>query len=230
VVLVVTVRALKLHGGMDKNDLKTENVEAIKKGFANVEKHVDTLKRFGVPFVIAMNHFYLDTDAEVQCVMDLCAERGYDVVVAKGWADGGNGMTDLAKTIVKLCEQDSKLEFMYDVNETIEEKITHIVTKVYGGKDVVFTDEAKEQLETFKRHGWDKMPVCMAKTPNSITDDDKVVGAPKGFTVTVRELRISAGAGFVVALTGKVMTMPGLPKKPAAESIGVNNGKIFGLF
>ncbi|MDD6468237.1 MAG: formate--tetrahydrofolate ligase [Erysipelotrichaceae bacterium] len=231
IVLVVTIRALKLHGGMDKNQLTQENVDAVRAGFANVEKHIETLKAVGVPFVLAMNHFYLDTEAEVACVNDICREKGYPIVLAKGWADGGNGMVDLANKVVELCEEENHFQFIYDVDAPFEEKVLSIVQKVYGGKDVVYTEDALKQLAEFKKFGWDKLPICMAKTPNSLTDDAKVVGRPKDFTITVKELRISAGAGFVVVLTGSIMTMPGLPKVPAANSIGIDeNDKIFGLF
>ena len=231
VVLVVTIRALKLHGEVEQNRLTEENVLAVEKGFENVVKHVETLVSFGVPYIIALNHFYLDTDKEVDKVMELCNEHGYPVSMAKGWEKGGEGMIELAEKVVNLCDEPNHFDFIYDVDETIEQKVEKIVKTVYGGKEVVYTEKAQEQINKFKELGWDNLPVCMAKTPNSLTDNAKIVGRPRDFTITVKELRISAGAGFVVVLTGSIMTMPGLPKKPAAESIGINEeGKTYGLF
>jgi len=231
VVLVVTIRALKLHGEVEQNQLTQENVAAVEKGFENVVKHVETLDSFGVPYVIALNHFYLDTDKEVGKVIELCNQHGYPVSMAKGWEKGGEGMIELAEKVVKLCDEQNHFNFIYDVDDTIEQKVEKIVKTVYGGKEVVYTEKAQEQLKRFRELGWDKMPVCMAKTPNSLTDNAKIVGRPRDFIVTVKELRISAGAGFVVILTGSIMTMPGLPKKPAAENIGIDEkGKTYGLF
>ena len=231
VVLVVTIRALKLHGEVEQSQLTQENVAAVENGFENVVKHVETLEAFAVPYIIALNHFYLDTDKEVEKVLELCATNNYPCSIAKGWEKGGAGMVELAEKVVELCEKPNNFKFIYNVEDTIEKKVEEIVKAVYGGKDVVYTEKAQKQLEEFKKFGWEKMPICMAKTPNSLTDNAKIVGRPRDFTVTVKELRISAGAGFVVVLTGNIMTMPGLPKKPAAESIGITEeGKTYGLF
>ena len=231
VVLVVTIRALKLHGGVLYENLKEENVPAIEKGFENVLKHADTLKKSGIPFVLALNEFYLDTDAEKECVFRLAQENGLSMIAANGWAKGGEGMIELAEEVVRMTEIPSELHNFYELSDTFEEKLNKIVKNVYGGNGFVMTDSAKAQLETFRTFGWDQLPVCVAKTQSSLSDNAKLLGAPKDFTVTVKELRISKGAGFIVVLTGNVMTMPGLPKVPAANQIGVNDdGSIFGLF
>ena len=231
IVLVVTVRALKLHGGVPFADLKEENVPAVEKGFENVVKHADTLSKIGVPFVLALNRFYLDTGEERDTVLRLAKEHGFPIVIANGWEKGGRGMTELAEKVVELTDSPNHFRYIYEESDSFEEKLQKIVREVYGGKDVVFTESAQAQLETFRKFGWDKLPVCVAKTQSSLTDNAKILGAPKDFTVTVRELRISKGAGFVVVLTGSVMTMPGLPKVPAANLIGVNDdGTIYGLF
>ena len=231
IVLVITIRALKLHGGVNKDELATENLEAINKGFGNALKHADTLRQIGVPFVLTLNHFYQDTDKEIELVKKLCRDNGYELVVSDGWAKGSKGMQELGKKVLELTEQPNHFTYLYDLEEPFEKKIEDIVKKVYGGSNVVYTDLAKQQLNQYKKYGWDRLPICMAKTPNSLTDNAKIYGAPKDFAITVKELRISAGAGFVVILTGNIMTMPGLPKVPAAEKIGVDeNNQIYGLF
>jgi len=231
IVLVVTTRALKLHGNVDQTLLNDENVDAVIKGFENVKKHVETINEVGVPCVIALNHFYLDTDKEIEAIKKLCLENGYELSVAKGWEKGGEGMTDLASKVIDACEKKSNFNFIYSQEESIEVKVEKIVHKVYGGKGVIYTEKAQEQLATFKENGWDKLPICMAKTPNSLSDNAKLLGRPTEFDITVKELRISAGAGFVVVLTGSIMTMPGLPKVSAAENIGIDEeGKTYGLF
>ena len=231
VVIVATVRALKMHGGVDVADLQTENVEAMLAGTANLQKHIESIQAFGVPYIVAINKFSKDTPAEVSALLSWCRENGHPVEEADGWANGGKGMTDLAEHVVKLVEEETKYAPIYDVSETIEEKITKIAQIVYGAKDVEFSEEALKKIETFRANGWDKLPVCMAKTQNSITDDANVKGRPVGFTIHVKDLSISAGAGFVVAYTGSILTMPGLPKVPAAVNMGIDeNGKTYGLF
>ena len=231
VVIVATVRALKMHGGVDVADLEKENVEAMLAGAANLQKHIESIQAFGVPYIVAINKFAKDTPAEVAALLNWCKENGHPCEEADGWASGGKGMTDLAKHVVEITDQESHYAPIYDVNESIEDKITKISQIVYGAKDVEFSEEAKAKIEIFKANGWDKMPVCMAKTQNSITDDANIKGRPEGFTIHVRDFNLSAGAGFIVALTGSILTMPGLPKVPAAVNMGVDeNGKTYGLF
>ncbi|TMW73629.1 formate--tetrahydrofolate ligase [Alteribacter natronophilus] len=232
VVIVATVRALKMHGGVPKDQLKEENTEALQKGLANLEKHVETIRGFGLPHVVAVNRFIHDTDAEINLLMDWCEEQGINVELADVWSDGGEGGRALAERAVSIIEQDDK-DFtpVYDVNESIEEKIRLIATKVYGAEGVEFSPYARKQIADYNRYGWDKLPICMAKTQYSLSDDPAMLGRPEGFTITVRELKPSVGAGFIVALTGDVMTMPGLPQKPAALNMDVDeNGKAVGLF
>ncbi len=233
VVVVATVRALKMHGGLQKNELGTENLEALERGLPNLLRHVSNMKNvYGLPTVVAVNRFPTDTDKEVELVMQKCKELGVNVRLSTVWAEGGKGGEELAKEVVRLCEEEKgEFRFAYDSNLPIKEKIEEIVKKVYGGKDVSFTAEAQSQIAKLTALGFDKTPVCMAKTQYSFSDDMKKLGAPEDFTVTVRSVKISAGAGFVVALTGNIMTMPGLPKVPAAEKIDVDeNGTIVGLF
>ncbi len=233
VVVVATVRALKMHGGMQKTELANENLDALAKGLPNLLRHVSNIKNvYKLPCVVAVNRFPTDTDAEVQLVIEKCRELGVNVALSTVWADGGNGGVELAKEVVRLCEEEKgDFTFSYELDDTLENKIEAIVKKIYGGKGVVFEANAKKQLAQIKSLGFDKLPVCMAKTQYSFSDDPAKLGAPEDFTVTVRNLKVSAGAGFVVALTGTIMTMPGLPKSPAAERIDVDeNGVISGLF
>ncbi len=232
VVLVATIRALKMHGGVQKADLNSENLEALEKGMPNLLKHLSNITDvYKLPCVVAVNKFPTDTDAEVELVIKKCKELGVNVVLSDVWAKGGEGGVDLANEVVALCEKENDFTFSYDTNESIENKIEAIVKKIYGGDGVAFTPGAKKQIAKLTELGYDKLPVCMAKTQYSFSDDMKLLGAPKGFTVTVRNIKISAGAGFIVALTGDIMTMPGLPKVPAAEKIDVDeNGVISGLF
>ena len=234
VVIVATIRALKMHGGLSKDNLNEENVEALEKGIPNRLRHVWNIKNvYKLPSVVAINRFPTDTDREVNLIIEKCKELGVNVVLSNVWAEGGNGGIDLAKEVVRLCETKpkEKFTFCYETEDSIEEKIRKVVQKIYGGKDVQFTEEAKVQLAKIKSMGLDNMPVCMAKTQYSFSDDQTKLGAPENFVVTVRNLKISAGAGFIVALTGTILTMPGLPKVPAAEKIDVDeNGKITGLF
>lgn len=233
VVVVATVRALKMHGGSQKEELNTENLETLEKGLPNLLKHVSNIKNvFKLPCLVAINRFPSDTDSEISLVIEKCKELGVNAVLSNVWAEGSKGGLELAKETIKLCDEDnSNFEFCYDLDDTIEGKINSIVTKIYGGANVAFTQEAMEQIKHLNNLGFDKLPICMAKTQYSFSDDMSKLGAPSGFTVTVREIKVSAGAGFIVALTGTIMTMPGLPKVPSAEKIDVlPNGKIIGLF
>ena len=231
VVIVATVRALKMHGGVEAEDLGTENVDAMLKGAENLSKHIDSISKFGVPYVVAINKFAKDTPAEVNALLSWCEENGHPVALADGWAKGGAGMKELADLVVEACDKENSFHHLYDVNASIEEKINTIATEIYGADGVEFSDEAKEKIALFEKFGWDHMPVCMAKTPNSLTDDAKIKGRPSGFTIHVRDLNVSAGAGFVVAYTGNIMTMPGLPKVPAAVNMGIDEqGETYGLF
>ncbi len=232
VVIVATIRALKYNGGVAKADLGSENLEALEKGMPNLLKHVSNITNvYKLPCVVAINRFPLDTEAELKLVEDKCKELGVNVALSEVWAKGGEGGIALAEEVIRLCEQPNDFTFAYELDDTIENKITAIVQKIYGGKDVFFIANAQKQIQQLTALGFDKMPICMAKTQYSLTDDQTKLGAPTGFTVTVRNVKVSAGAGFLVALTGDIMTMPGLPKVPAAERIDVDaTGKISGLF
>ena len=233
VVLVATVRALKMHGGLAKTELGAENLEALEKGLPNLLRHLSNIKNvYRLPAVVALNRFPTDTDAEVQCVMDKCRELGVNVVLSNVWAEGGAGGEEMAREVVRLCEEEKgDFTFAYDTDLSLEEKIEAVVRKIYGGNGVSFLPAAKKQLATLTDLGFGNCPVCMAKTQYSFSDDPTKIGAPENFTVTVKNVRVSAGAGFVVILTGDIMTMPGLPKVPAAEKIDVDdNGRISGLF
>ena len=232
VVIVATVRALKMHGGVAKQELGAENLVALERGLPNLLRHVSNIKNvYRLPAVVAVNRFPTDTDAEIALVIEKCKELGVNVVLSTVWAEGGKGGMALAEEVVRLCEQPNDFTYSYELNAPLEEKVEAIVKKVYGGNGVTFTPQAKKQLTTLKALGFDGLPVCMAKTQYSFSDDPAKLGAPEGFTVTVRNLKVSAGAGFVVALTGDIMTMPGLPKVPSAERIDVDeNGRISGLF
>ena len=232
VVLVATARALKYNGGVPKTETGAENLEALERGLPNLLKHVENVTQvYKLPCVVAINRFPQDTEAELALIRDKCRELGVNVALSEVWAKGGEGGIELAEEVVRLCDLPNDFTFAYELDESIEEKINDIVTKVYGGAGVTFTAQAQKQLKQLTELGFDKLPVCMAKTQYSLTDDPAQLGAPKGFTVTVRNLKVSAGAGFLVALTGEIMTMPGLPRVPAAERIDVDeNGVISGLF
>ena len=231
VVIVATIRALKMHGGLAKNELDHEDIPALKKGLANLAKHIENIKKFGLPIVVAINAFPTDTQAELDELNTLCKEMGASVSISQAWAKGGEGALDLAQKVIEAAEKPSKLEFMYDENESIKDKIAAIAKKIYGASSVNYTPAASKAIAELEANGLDKMPVCMAKTQYSFSDDPAKLGAPKDFTITIREIRLSAGAGFIVALTGSILTMPGLPKKPAAENMDIDeNGKITGLF
>ena len=232
VVLVATIRALKMHGGVAKSDLAEENVQAVVDGLPNLEKHLENIQDvYGLPAVVAINKFPLDTEAELQTVYDACQKRGVDVVISDVWANGGVGGKELAEKVVELAEGDNHFQFVYNEEDSIETKLNKIVTKVYGGKGVRLTPAAKRELKQLEELGFSNYPICMAKTQYSFSDDAKKLGAPKDFVVTISQLKVSAGAGFIVALTGAIMTMPGLPKVPASEKIDVDkDGNISGLF
>ena len=232
VVIVATVRALKMHGGADKNDLAREDLSALKKGLPNLLRHVKNITGvYQLPAVVALNRFPTDTEAELALVMEECKKLGVNTVLSEVWAKGGDGGIELAKEVVATCEKPGNFRFCYELDESIEQKLTKLVRNIYGGKDVTFTEEARKEVLKLTELGYDKLPICVAKTQYSFSDDPSLLGAPEGFTVTVRKIKVSAGAGFLVALTGDIMTMPGLPKVPAAENIDVDeNGKITGLF
>lgn len=232
VVVVATIRALKMHGGVPKDQLKTENVDALHRGIDNLLKHIETIKAFGLPLVVAVNKFITDTDAEIAALQTLCKEHGVEAVLADVWAKGGEGAEALAQKCVSLIdEEENNFEHLYPLNVSIQEKIETIAKKVYGAAGVDFSPKARKQIAQFEKEGWGQLPICMAKTQYSLSDDPARLGRPEGFTITVRELRPSIGAGFIVALTGDVMTMPGLPKLPAALRMDVSeNGKAIGLF
>lgn len=233
VVIVATVRALKMHGGLAKNELAGENLAALEAGLPNLLRHVSNIKNvYKLPSVVAINRFPTDTDREIDLVIEKCRELGVNTVLSTVWAEGGKGGVELAKEVVRLCEEEKgDFTFAYESGASIEEKITAVAQKIYGGDGAVFTADAKKQIERLEQLGFGSLPVCIAKTQYSFSDDAKLLGAPSGFKITVRSVKVSAGAGFVVALTGNIMTMPGLPKVPAAENIDVDeNGKISGLF
>ena len=232
VVLVATVRALKYNGGVAKADLNQQNVEALKEGIPNLLRHVDNIQTvYGLPVVVAINAFPTDTAEELALVEEECKKRGVNVVLSEVWAKGGKGGQALAEEVMRLCQTESKLTFAYDVKESLKQKITDIATKIYHADSVEFAPSAAKQLQQLEELGFGELPICMAKTQYSFTDDQTKLGAPENFKITVREVRVSAGAGFVVCLTGSIMTMPGLPKVPAAEHIDVlDDGRIVGLF
>ncbi len=232
VIIVATIKALKYNGGVPKADVGKENLEALEKGLPNLLKHVENVtKVFGLPAVVALNRFVNDTDAEIELVTKKCAELGVNVKMSEVWGKGGEGGLELAEEVVRLCEQPNEFKFTYDENLSIREKIEAIATKIYGADGVDFAPKAAKEIDELEKFGYGNMPVCMAKTQYSLTDDQTKLGRPTGFRITIRQVTVSAGAGFVVALTGEIMKMPGLPKVPAAEKIDVDNtGKITGLF
>ncbi len=232
VVIVASVRALKMHGGLDKKNLGEENLEALEKGIPNLLRHVSNIKNvFGLPCVVAINRFPTDTDKELDFILKKTKELSVNTVLSNVWAEGGAGGIELAEEVVRLCEQPNDFRFAYDLEDTIENKIEAIVTKIYGGKGVNFAPQAKKQIKTLNELGYGNLPVCMAKTQYSFSDNPKLLGAPEDFEIFVKSIKISAGAGFIVALTGDIMTMPGLPKVPSAENIDVSDdGVITGLY
>jgi formate--tetrahydrofolate ligase len=231
VVLVATIRALKMHGGVAFADLKAENLGALEKGLENLQKHVENMQLYGVPVVVAINRFPDDTESEIKLLDEKVKAMGSKVVLSEVWAKGGEGGVELAKEVVRICDEEKPdFKFLYQVDESIKEKIEAISTKIYGADGVDYTPEAEEAIERFTKNGYAGLPICMAKTQASLSDDKTVVGRPTGWRLTVREVRLSAGAGFIVPVCGKMMTMPGLPKRPAAEDIDLVDGKIVGLF
>ena len=232
VVIVATIRALKMNGGVAKDALSEENVEAVRSGFANLERHVENMRKFGVPVVVAINEFITDTEAEIAALKELCASIQVPVELASVWADGADGGLALAETVVETLETSpANYSRLYDNDLSVEEKITKIAQEIYRADNVVFEKKAKTQIAQIVKNGWDKLPVCMAKTQYSFSDDPSLLGAPNGFDITIRELVPKTGAGFIVALTGEVMTMPGLPKRPAALNMDVaEDGTALGLF
>lgn len=232
VVLVATVRALKYNGGVAKDDLNTPNVEAVKKGFCNLQKHIENLHKFGVPVVVTLNNFVSDTEDEVNYIKTQCENMGADFAIAKVWEKGGEGGIDLAKKVIEVLEtKESNFHVLYDENDTIENKINAVAKEIYGADGVVIDAKAKKEIARLETLGFDKLPVCIAKTQYSLSDNPNLLGRPEGFKISVKEVRVSAGAGFIVVLTGNVMVMPGLPKVPAAENIDVDGeGHITGLF
>ena len=232
VVVVATVRALKMHGGLAKTELGNEDLVALEKGLPNLLKHVENMQNlFGIPCVVAINKFPLDTDAEIQLIETKCKELGVNVVLSDVWAKGGEGAVDLANEIVKLAENDKPINQIYDIEDSLEEKLNKIVQKVYGGSGVTFSPGVKKKIKTIEELGFKNVPICMAKTQYSFSDDKNKVGRPEGFKVNIKNIKIAAGAGFAVAYSGDIMTMPGLPKVPAANNIDItDDGKIVGLF
>jgi formate--tetrahydrofolate ligase len=232
VVIVATIRALKMHGGVAKNDLAKENIPSLSLGFANLQKHIETIKSFGLPVVVAINKFITDTEQEVQTLLEWCKRENVQVALTEVWEKGGAGGIDLAETLLSVIEkEENNFQPLYDLSDSLEQKVRIIVQKVYGGKNVDFSPKAKKQLVDFEQFGWSNLAICMAKSQYSLSDDPTKLGRPTDFTVTVREFKPSIGAGFIVALTGEVMTMPGLPKKPAALNMDVDEeGNAVGLF
>ncbi len=233
IVIVATIRALKMHGGVEKENLNKENVEALKKGLVNLERHIKNIKKFGVEAVVAINHFVLDTDNEINILKDYCNKIGVNVSKCTHWSDGGEGTKDLAKKVVEICEKtkSTNFKFLYDENETLWNKVEKIAKEIYGANKITAENNVKEQLKIFEKNGYGKLPVCIAKTQYSFSVDPKLKGAPTGHEIPIREVRLSSGAEFVVVICGSIMTMPGLPRVPAADSIGLNNrGEVEGLF
>lgn len=232
VVIVATVRALKMHGGVPKDNLKEENVSALEAGMDNLKKHIETVEHFNLPFVVAINKFPTDTEAETKFIEEWCESKGYKVALTDIYSKGGEGGIDLAEKVVKATEEkQGSVNRIYDLEDSLETKIRKVAQNVYGADDIELSAEAKKQVEFFEKQGWGELPICMAKTQYSLSDNPKLLGRPTGFTITIRELRASIGAGFIVALTGDIMTMPGLPKKPAALNMDVSdNGDALGLF
>jgi formate--tetrahydrofolate ligase len=231
VVIVATIKALKHHGGLKADELKTPNAEAVAKGFCNLQKHIENIQLYGITPVVAINHFYSDAEEENDVVIKMCAELGVKAVLCKGFVDGGKGAANLAQAVIDSMEQNKDFRFLYDWADTVENKIFTIASKIYGAVGVEYTSKAKSQLKLIKSLGLEGLPMCMVKTPMSLSDDEKKFGRPEGFTVTVREFEMSAGAGFLVPLLGDVMRMPGLPAEPSAERISIDqDGKVWGLF
>ena len=232
VVIVATVRALKMHGGVPEKRLKEENVEALKGGMENLKKHIETIEQFGLPYIVAINKFPTDTENETNFIKTWCESREVDVALTDVWAFGGNGGIELAERLLpKTQNSPKKRQYIYDIEETLEAKIRKIAQKAYGAADIELSAKAKKQITYFEKEGWGKLPVCMAKTQYSLSDDPTLLGRPEDFTIMIRELQPSIGAGFIVVLTGEMMTMPGLPANPAALNMDMTaDGRVVGLF
>ena len=233
IVIVATVRALKMHGGIEKDNLKDENIDALKKGIVNLERHIINIKKFGIEPIVAINHFILDTNHEIKTIQEFCKKIGVDVSVSKHWSDGGSGAKDLARKVIKICKKNSKKKFNYLYSEKITpwEKIEKIAKEIYGANRITASDDVKDKLKNFEKNGYGKLPVCIAKTQYSFSVDPKLKGAPTNHEIPIREVRLSSGANFIVVVCGSIMTMPGLPKVPAANKIKLNKkGDTEGLF
>ncbi|MEJ7218591.1 formate--tetrahydrofolate ligase [Staphylococcus gallinarum] len=231
VVVVATIRAIKMHGGVAKDNLKEENIEALQQGIVNFERHVNNVRKYGLEPVVALNAFIHDTDQEIEFVKNWAQTNNVRLALTEVWEKGGKGGTDLAKEVLEIIDQPQSFKHLYDLEQPLEDKIKTIVTEIYGGAKVTFSAKAEKQLKQFKQNGWDHYPICMAKTQYSFSDDATQLGAPEGFEITIRELEAKTGAGFIVALTGAIMTMPGLPKQPAALNMDVtDDGRAVGLF
>ena len=232
VVIVATVRALKMHGGLEKNNLTNENIQALEKGIENLLRHIKNIKKiYNLPVVVSINKFITDTENEINFIIDECKNLEVKAVLTNVWAEGSDGAINLAEEVVKICDEESDFSFSYNLEDSIEDKIKSVVTKIYGGSDVNFSQKAKTEIEKINNLGFGELPICIAKTQYSFSDNNSLLGAPKGFTINVKEVKVSAGAGFIVVLTGDIMTMPGLPKIPSAEKIDISDdGVITGLF
>ncbi|HQH32640.1 MAG TPA: formate--tetrahydrofolate ligase, partial [Petrotogaceae bacterium] len=232
VVLVATIRALKMHGGVPKTELETENVQAVQKGFANLRKQVENIRKFNLPVLVAINRFSADTDAEIQALEEMCRSQNIEVVLNECWEKGGEGGIEMAEKLVEMVQSGTgEYKPLYDLSSSLQQKVETIAQSIYGADSVVFSPQARKEIKKLEKYGYDKLPVCMAKTQYSLSDNPDLLGEPKGFKITVKDVRVSAGAGFVVCLTGDIMTMPGLPKIPAANVMDIDkDGKITGLF
>jgi len=231
IVIVATIRALKSNAYIPYDELNKENIKAMLEGCSNLQKHVENMKKFNIPFVIGINKFITDTDAEITALMKWAQDNDYPIELSEVWEHGGTGGIDLANKVVELCEKDSHIRFLYELNQSIENKIEIIAKEIYGARGLNISDKAQAQINELTKNGFGDLPICMAKTPISLSDDPKKLGCPENFDLNISELRISNGAGFIVVLTGSIMTMPGLPKHPSANDLNLNkDGKIEGLF
>jgi len=231
IVLVATIRALRHHGGAKKAEYNTPNLSLVEKGFENLRKHIENCKKFGITPIVALNHFHTDTDAELNLIKEKCNLFGVEAVLSKGWAMGGEGTTDLARAVVEMVEKgENRYQPLYNWNLSIEDKIRIIATEIYGADEVQYSSKAKTQLKEYQKLGFDKLPICMAKTQKSLSDDERKIGRPTHFDVTIREFEVATGAGFVIPILGEMMRMPGLPVVPASEGMDIDNdGRITGL-
>ena len=231
-LIVATIKALKYHGGIEKDKIQEENIEGLEKGMDNLFRHVSNIKdKFGLNVIVAINRFNSDTEAEIECLRKHLEEKGVELSLVEGWAKGGEGAIDIAQKLVNLTEKEENFQYMYELNEGIKEKIEKVATKIYGAKGVVFEEKAQKEMERIEKLGYANLPVCIAKTQYSFSDDPKNLECKDEYNITIRDLELKTGAGFIVALAGKIMTMPGLPRVPAAESIDIDeNGEIVGIF